>query len=112
MAAAPDPARPVAAPGTEDMIAGLAKGLAHPARVRIVQLLLERDTCIGGDIVSEIGLAQSTVSEHLRILKEAGIVTGEIERPRICYSLDPQAVAPLIALLEGIQRKPAPDRCK
>ncbi len=111
MAAALDLDTRAADPATEETIAALAKGLAHPARVRIVRLLLERENCIGGDIVSEIGLAQSTVSEHLRILKQAGIVSGEIERPRICYSLDPQSLAPLARLLERIRSKPCPDRC-
>ena len=65
-------------------IASVAKALAHPARVRIIALLLSRPGCIGGDIVDEVGLAQSTVSEHLRILKASGLVVGTIERPRIC----------------------------
>ncbi|MDD7972667.1 ArsR/SmtB family transcription factor [Roseinatronobacter alkalisoli] len=80
-------------------VAALAKAMAHPARVRIIEFLLSRPGCIGGDIVDEIGLAQSTVSEHLRILKESGLVVGTIERPRICYSLDPGALEPLHALI-------------
>ncbi len=83
-------------------VANVAKALAHPARVRIVRFLLSRENCIGGDIVEEVGLAQSTVSEHLRILKAAGVVTGEIERPRICYSLNPASLAPLAALIEQL----------
>lgn len=86
----------------EEGIAALAKALAHPARVHIVRLLLERQSCIGCDIVDEVGLAQSTVSEHLRILKAAGVITGEIERPRVCYSLNPEALAPLAGLLNAI----------
>ena len=66
------------------------QGAGAPARIRIVRFLLARENCIGGEIVEEIGLAQSTVSEHLRILKAAGVVIGEIERPRICYSLNPR----------------------
>jgi len=89
-------------------IARLAKALAHPARVRIVATLLRRKTCIGCDIVEEIGLAASTTSEHLRILKEAGIITGEIERPRVCYSLDPAAAVPLRAFLEAVEAGPVP----
>lgn len=81
-------------------IAAIAKALGHPARVRIVKLLLAKRSCIGCDIVEDIGLAQSTVSEHLRILKSAGIITGEIERPRICYSLNPGSLEPLAELLE------------
>lgn len=91
-----------------EQIAGLAKALAHPARVRIVATLLRRKTCIGCDIVAEIGLAASTTSEHLRIFKEAGIILGEIERPRVCYSLDPAAVAPLRTFLEVLEAGPVP----
>lgn len=76
-------------------LATLAKALGHPARIRIVQLLVDRHSCIGGDIVDELGLAQSTVSEHLRILKLAGVITGEIEHPRICYSLNPSILSAL-----------------
>lgn len=94
-----------AADADESAIAAVAKALAHPARIRIVRLLLARETCIGGDIVDEIGLAQSTVSEHLRILKAAGVVVGEIERPRICYSLNAAALAPLTALLDEISAR-------
>lgn len=83
-------------------IAAIAKALGHPARIRIVRLLLEKQSCIGWDIVDAIGLAQSTVSEHLRILKSAGIITGEIERPRVCYSLNPKSLMPLATLLNAV----------
>lgn len=86
-------------------IAALAKALGHPARIGIVSMLHERQSCIGCDIVDEIGLAQSTVSEHLRILKAAGIITGEIERPRVCYSLNPKSLLPLAGLLNAILEK-------
>lgn len=85
-----------------DQIASIAKALAHPARVRIITFLLSKPGCIGGDIVDQVGLAQSTVSEHLRILKDAGIVTGAIDYPRVCYSLDPSALAPIRDLIEAI----------
>ncbi len=88
-------------------IALLAKALAHPARVRVVETLLRRRSCIGCDIVEEIGLAASTTSEHLRILKEAGLIVGEIARPRVCYSLNPAAVAPLRAFLQLVEAAPA-----
>lgn len=96
------------APLDVDRIATTAKALAHPARVRIVQLLIDKRTCIGGDIVNEIGLAQSTVSEHLRILKDAGIITGEIERPRVCYSLNPQGLAALTVFLDAATAEDIP----
>lgn len=73
-------------------IADLAKALAHPARLRILRLLASTPGCIGGDIVEAVGLAQSTVSEHLRILKSVGVITGEIDGPRICYGLTPNAL--------------------
>jgi DNA-binding transcriptional ArsR family regulator len=92
-----------------DVIASVAKALAHPVRVRIIEYLLSRPGCIGGDIVGEVGLAQSTVSEHLRILKASGLVVGAIERPRICYSLAPAALAPLHALIGRIEAHGAPD---
>jgi ArsR family transcriptional regulator len=87
-------------PSDQERIAQLAKALAHPARVQIVETLLRRTTCIGCDIVEEIGLAASTTSEHLRVLKAAGLIIGEIERPRVCYSLDPAAFGPLAAFLD------------
>ena len=86
-------------------IAQVAKALAHPARVQIIEFLLSRPGCIGGDIVDEVGLAQSTVSEHLRILKASGLVVGTIERPRICYSLDPSVLAPLHTLIGRIEAR-------
>lgn len=86
----------------DEAIAALAKALGHPARIGIVRLLIEKQSCIGCDIVEQIQLAQSTVSEHLRILKAAGIIVGEIERPRVCYSLNPASLQPLTALLDGM----------
>jgi DNA-binding transcriptional ArsR family regulator len=86
---------------TAATLAALAKALGHPARIGIVSMLHERQGCIGCDIVDQIGLAQSTISEHLRILKAAGIITGEIERPRVCYSLNPDALGPLQDFLNG-----------
>ena len=93
-------------------VATIARALAHPARVRIIAFLLSRPGCIGGDIVDQVGLAQSTVSEHLRLLKEAGLVRGTIDYPRICYSLDPSALAPLSALIDAIAaRQPDAAMC-
>lgn len=87
----------------EDMrMAATAKALGHPARLRILRLLARTPGCIGGDIVEAVGLAQSTVSEHLRILKEAGVIEGQIDPPRVCYSLSPGALQPLSALIEEL----------
>ncbi len=98
---------PASLPKTESL-AALVKALAHPARLGVIRMLHERQTCIGCDIVDEIGLAQSTTSEHLRILKAAGIITGEVESPRVCYSLNPGALEPLRQFLEEISRQPTP----
>lgn len=87
---------------SNEELAAIAKALAHPARIQIVRLLLSRCSCIGGEITHELALAQSTVSEHLRILKTAGIVVGEIEHPRICYSLSIQSLQPLSQFLSAI----------
>ena len=92
-----------------EAIAAIAKALGHPARVNIVRLLIEKQSCIGCDIVDEVGLAQSTVSEHLRILKAVGVITGEIERPRVCYSLNPDSLLPLVGLLNTVFKKSAAD---
>jgi ArsR family transcriptional regulator len=75
----------VAAQPKREELALLAKALAHPARVRILELLLVKDACCCGEIVDELPLAQATVSQHLKILKEAGLVIGEIEGPRVSY---------------------------
>jgi len=90
----------------ETTTAALAKALAHPARIRILRLLQATPGCIGGEIVGAVGLAQSTVSEHLRILKGAGVITGEIDRPRVCYALNPAALAPLAELIMGLTPPP------
>lgn len=92
---------------TTRVLAGLARALGHPARIRIVRTLIAKQTCIGCHLVDETGLAQSTVSEHLRILQAAGIITGEIERPRVCYSLNPVALQPLrefLATAESLEQ--------
>jgi ArsR family transcriptional regulator len=78
-----------------DGLARLSWALAHPARVRIVRLLLQRKSCLCGEIVAEMPLAQSTVSQHLKILKDTGLVQGEIDPPRVCYCINPSALAQL-----------------
>ena len=83
----------------DDTLAMMAKALGHPARVRIVRLLAERQACVTGDLVAELPLAQSTISEHLRILREAGLVKGEIEGPRTSYCVDRGALAALRAAI-------------
>jgi DNA-binding transcriptional ArsR family regulator len=72
----------------DNKISQYAKALSHPARVAILQLLLKKQACICGDIVDELPLSQSTVSQHLKELKEAGLIKGEIEGKKICYCIN------------------------
>lgn len=69
-------------------LANIAKALSHPARIAILRLLAKRQSCICGDIVAELPLSQSTVSQHLKELKSAGLITGDIDGPRVCYCLN------------------------
>ncbi len=72
----------------DNKIAKYAKALAHPARVAILQLLLKKQACICGDIVDELPLSQSTVSQHLKELKESGLIKGDIDGVKVCYCID------------------------
>lgn len=83
-------------------LARLAKALAHPARVRILRFLLQREECMAGAIADELPLAQSTVSQHLKVLREAGLIHGEVDGVRICYCADPGRLARLETLVEGL----------
>jgi ArsR family transcriptional regulator len=75
----------------QNRIADLAKALAHPARVAIVEFLAGHNACICSDIVEELPLSQATVSQHLAELKRIGLIRGEIEGPRVCYCIDQKA---------------------
>lgn len=75
--------------------AEFAKALGHPARIAILEILAQRDTCICGDITDQLPLAQSTVSQHLKALKSAGIIKGEIDGVRTCYCLDKATISDL-----------------
>ncbi|WP_297982495.1 helix-turn-helix transcriptional regulator [uncultured Chryseobacterium sp.] len=86
-------------------IANLLKALAHPARIAIVEYLLSVDTCICNDIVAEINLAQPTVSQHLKELKNAGIIQGEVEGKSICYCINPETLRKLEHFIMEIRRK-------
>lgn len=89
----------------QNEIANLLKALAHPARVAIVEYLLSVDTCICNDIVAEINLAQPTVSQHLKELKNAGIIQGEVEAKSICYCINPKTLRKLEHFITEIRRK-------
>jgi ArsR family transcriptional regulator len=86
----------------DETLAAMAKAVAHPARLAILRLLTHRETCITGDVVAELPLAQSTVSEHLRILREAGLIQGEIEGPRTRYCIDAIGLATLKAGINAL----------
>lgn len=76
----------------QNSMALLAKALGHPARIAILEYLLKTESCICGDIVNELPLAQPTVSQHLKELKQAGIIKGNIEGNAICYCIDEKAI--------------------
>jgi predicted transcriptional regulator len=74
----------------QNELAAMFKAMAHPARIAILQSLLKRNECVCGNIVDELGLAQATVSQHLKELKNAGLIQGTVEGTRICYCIDPE----------------------
>ena len=86
----------------QNAIATLAKALGHPARIAIIEYLLKAGTCICGDIVNELPLAQPTVSQHLKELKNAGLIKGEVEGNSVCYCIDEKAIAKLQAYFAGM----------
>lgn len=73
---------------TQNDLAVLTKALGHPARIAILQFLIKTKSCICGDIVEHLPLSQSTVSQHLKELKNAGLIKGSIEGPSVCYCID------------------------
>ena len=95
---------PVASAVTEfdEQFAELARALSHPARVAIVRHLAERGTCVCGQIVDVLPLAQATVSQHLKVLKEAGLVQGEVDGPRTCYCVNPETLRRFQALAASL----------
>lgn len=74
----------------QNQLSALLKAMAHPARIAILQRILKSNTCICGDLVEELGLAQATISQHLKELKNAGIIQGAIEGVSICYCIEPK----------------------
>ena len=96
----------------EDQIALFAKALAHPARVAIIHMLLKRAACICGDLVDELPLSQSTVSQHLKELKAAGIIKGEISGVKTCYCIDEANWEKIGKLFNGLFTTPyGPKTC-
>jgi DNA-binding transcriptional ArsR family regulator len=74
----------------QNKLAGMMKALGHPARIAIIQHLIKAQACICGDLVEELGLAQATISQHLKELKNAGLIQGTIEGTSVCYCIDPK----------------------
>lgn len=101
--ARPEPdLRPIEGDDADVELAALAKALGHPARVQILRLLVRKTSCVCGDIVAELPLAQSTVSQHLKTLKEVGLIRGDVDGPRVCYCLEPRTLRRLKALIGGL----------
>jgi DNA-binding transcriptional ArsR family regulator len=73
---------------SQNRLAALAKAIGHPARIAILEFLIKQNSCICSDIVDELPLSQSTISQHLKALKEVGIIKGEIEGSSVCYCID------------------------
>ena len=82
--------------------AEIAKALAHPARIAILKILAQRSTCFCGDITEILPLAQSTISQHLKALKTAGLITGTIEGVKTCYCLNPKGISELKSTLSEL----------
>jgi ArsR family transcriptional regulator len=93
---------PVEGPAADEELAAFAKAIAHPTRVRILRMLAKREARMCSHIVDELPLAQSTVSEHLRILRSAGLVQANEQGPRVGYCIVPSALTRLKALLEAV----------
>lgn len=89
----------------QNSIASLAKALGHPARIAILEYLIKVDSCICGDIVNELPLAQPTVSQHLKELKNAGLIKGEIEGNSICYCIEEKALTQIVDYFKKLSSK-------
>lgn len=96
----------------EQEVAETAKALSHPARLAILKLLAQKNDCMCGDIVNSLPLAQSTVSQHLKYLKDAGLIRGEIDGPKSCYCLNDEKIesfkrglAEIFSQIDAFQRQ-------
>jgi DNA-binding transcriptional ArsR family regulator len=94
-------------------VANMAKALAHPARIAILQYLIKRNACVCGDLVDELGLAQATTSQHLKELKNAGVIQGTIEGVSVCYCINPKVWKQYKELFNGFFEEitPGGNRC-
>ncbi|NND07686.1 MAG: winged helix-turn-helix transcriptional regulator [Saprospiraceae bacterium] len=89
----------------DEQLADIAKALSHPARIAILKVLAARQTCICGEIVDELPLSQSTVSQHLKALKQANLIIGEIDGPRMCYCLNESICKKARSMLNSLFNK-------
>lgn len=87
-----------------ETFASICKALAHPVRVKIIDYLKRIDKCFCGDIVELLPLAQSTVSQHLKSLKEAGLIQGEVDGPKTCYCLDKKMLSRFARMVESLEK--------
>jgi DNA-binding transcriptional ArsR family regulator len=96
------------------IIANRLKALGHPARIAIIDILLQRSTCICGELVNELPLSQPTISQHLKELKTVGLIKGSIEGTSVCYCLDNAVFSELITYFDSIKlflQKPNSECC-
>lgn len=95
----------------QNRLAQTAKAIAHPARIAILQYLASKQACFCGDIVEELPLAQSTVSQHLKALKEAGLISGNIDGSAVCYCINQEAWNELTTQLQQFLNTPGDKNC-
>ena len=98
----PPQKRPKRRAFSEEELGVLCKALGHPARIRLLRILIDKGECISGDLAEEFSLAQSTVSEHLRILKEAGLVQGSIDGPRRSYCVNSEVLEQFKKMVDNL----------
>lgn len=91
-------------------IAAMAKAIAHPARISILQVLIKKNACVCGSLVEELGLAQPTISQHLKELKNAGLIQGTIEGTSVCYCINPKVWSEYKELFNGFFKEVKADR--
>jgi ArsR family transcriptional regulator, arsenate/arsenite/antimonite-responsive transcriptional repressor len=89
----------------EIWLADVAKSLSHPARIKILKMLNEMNSCMVGNLVDKLPLAQATVSQHLKELKRVGLIDGEIDGPKVCYCVNAKALAKAKSALDKLFNK-------
>lgn len=97
--------------GKQNHMASIAKALGHPARIAILEFLMKAESCICGDIVNELPLAQPTISQHLKELKQCGLIKGSIEGTAICYCIDEKVLHDFLKHFNGIAKKLHDKKC-